>query len=77
MRVRLRADFDITGFPTSAQVILTALKQYGMILAEQGTDWYLSGVPDPRWNDKDLKTLQRACGADFEVVRMGKVETPR
>lgn len=77
MRVRLRADFDITGFPPSAQVILTALKQYGMILAEQGTDWYLNGVPDPRWNDLDLKTLQRVRGADFEVLRMGKVETRR
>jgi hypothetical protein len=75
MRVRLRADFDITGFPPTAQVILTALKQYGMILAERGTDWFLTGVPDPRWNDRELKTLQGVCGADFEVVRMGQVET--
>jgi len=77
MRVRLRGDFDVSGFPADAQVILTALKTYGMFLAEHGTDWYLSGAPDPRWNDKDLKTLQRVQGRDFEVVRMGKMHTDR
>lgn len=77
MRVRLRADFDVLSFPADVQVILTALKTYGMFLAEHGTDWYLDGVPDPRWNDKDLKTLQRVRGHDFEVVRMGKVHTDR
>jgi RNA polymerase sigma factor (sigma-70 family) len=77
MRVRLRADFDVSSFPADVQVILTALKTYGMFLAEHGTDWYLSGVPDPRWNDKDLKTLQRVQGRDFEVVRMGKMHTDR
>jgi RNA polymerase sigma factor (sigma-70 family) len=77
MRVRLRADFDVSTFPPDVQVILTALKTYGMFLAEHGTDWFLSGVPDPRWNDKDLKTLQRVQGRDFEVVRMGKMHTDR
>jgi RNA polymerase sigma factor (sigma-70 family) len=74
MRVRLKADYDISGFPPDVQVILTALKKYGMILAEHGSDWYLSGAPDPRWNEKDLKTLQRVRGDAFEVVRMGKLE---
>jgi hypothetical protein len=77
MRVRLRGDFDVSGFPSDVQVILTALKTYGMFLAEHGTDWYLSGVPDPRWSDPDLKTLQRVKGRDFEVVHMGKVQTDR
>lgn len=77
MRVRLRADFDVSGFPPDAQVILTAMKTYGMFLAEQGRDWYLSGTSDSRWNDSDLKSLQRVQGHDFEVVRMGKIYTDR
>lgn len=74
MRVRLRADVDLTDFPPEAQVILTALKSYGMFLGESGTDWYLSGVPDPRWNEQSLKALQRVKGRDFEVVRMGDIQ---
>jgi hypothetical protein len=70
MRVRLKADFDISGFPPEAQVILTALKKYGLILADNGSDWYLSGAPDPRWNDDNLNTLKRVKGSDFEVVKM-------
>jgi hypothetical protein len=70
MRVRLRADFDISKFPASAQVILTALKKYGMIVADNGSDWFLSGAPDPRWNDDELNTLKRVKGRDFEVIQM-------
>lgn len=70
MRVRLRADFDISKFPASAQVILTALKKYGMIVADNGSDWFLSGAPDPRWNDDELNTLKRVKGRDFEVILM-------
>lgn len=77
MKVRLRADYDVSSFPPSVQVILMALKKHGMILAEYGSDWYISGTADPRWNDKELKTLQRVRGQDFEVVRMGKIETRR
>jgi RNA polymerase sigma factor (sigma-70 family) len=73
MRVRLKASYDVSGFSPSMQVILVALKKYGMFLAESGTDWYFSGTNDPRWNDQDLKTLQRVKGADFEVVRMGEI----
>jgi hypothetical protein len=71
MRVRLRASFDVTGFPPAAQVILTALKKYGMFLADNGSDWFLSGAPDPRWNDDELHSLKRVKGSDFEVVKMG------
>ncbi len=70
MRVRLRADFDISKFPPEAQVILTALKKYGMLLADNGSDWFLSGAPDPRWNDDALNTLKRVKGHDFEVIQM-------
>nr|CAA9233674.1 outermembrane protein [uncultured Armatimonadetes bacterium] len=75
MRVRLKAGYDISGFPPPARVILTALKRYGMIVADNGGDWFVSGSPDPRWNDEDLATLKRVKGRDFEVVKMGEVVT--
>jgi hypothetical protein len=75
MRVRLKAGFDISGFPPSARVILEALKIYGMILADNGGSWYVSGAPDPRWNDQELNTLKTLTGNDFEVVRMGPLAT--
>jgi hypothetical protein len=76
MRVRLRADFDISDFPPEAQVILTALKKYGMFLADTGSPWYISGAPDPRWNVQNLAALTRVSSANLEVVRMGEVVTP-
>jgi len=75
MRVRLKAGVDITGFPKEAQVTLRALKKYGMIVADNGSDWFLSGSPDMRWNDDNLNTLKRIHGRDFEVVKMGDVTT--
>jgi hypothetical protein len=75
MRVRLKADYDISGFPPDAQVILTALKRYGMIVADNGGDWFISGAPDPRWNDDNLRTLKKVKGSSFEVVKMGNVVT--
>ncbi|MFY9234020.1 MAG: hypothetical protein WAO58_06105 [Fimbriimonadaceae bacterium] len=76
MRVRLKAGFDISSFPPSAQVILRALKKYGMMLADNGGNWYISGAPDPRWDDDELNTLKQLRGRDFEVVRMGQIVTP-
>jgi hypothetical protein len=75
MRVRLKASFDISGFSPAMQVILRALKKYGMILADNGSNWYLSGAPDPRWSDDELSTLKVLKGSDFEVVQMGTVVT--
>lgn len=75
MRVRLKASFDITKFSPAMQVILQALKKYGMFLADNGSDWYLSGTPDTRWDDDELRSLRSLKGSDFEVVRMGTVET--
>jgi hypothetical protein len=75
MRVRLRATFDESRFPPQSQVILHALKTYGMIVADNGGDWYLNGAPDPRWDDEDLATLKRVKGRDFEVLRMDGMVT--
>jgi hypothetical protein len=68
LRVRLKASFDTSTFPKQARVVLEALKRYGMILADNGSNWYVSGAPDPRWSNDDLHTLHRVTGADFEVV---------
>jgi hypothetical protein len=68
LRLRLRADVDISGFSASNQVILTALKRYGMFVADNGSSWFISGVPDPRWSDDDLHQLGAITGADFEAV---------
>ena len=69
-------NFDLSGFPPSARVILQALKTYGMMVADNGGDWFISGAPDPRWNDDELNTLKQVLGSNFEVVRMGPVITP-
>jgi hypothetical protein len=68
IRVRLKASVDISGFSTANQVILTALKKYGMMLADNGSPWFVSGAPDRRWDDEDLHELQTLHGSDFEVV---------
>jgi hypothetical protein len=75
MRVRLKQSFPIEGFPASTKTILTGLKEYGMLLADNGGDWFISGAPDVRWNDAELQTLKRVRGRDLEVVRMGELVT--
>jgi len=67
-RFRLRADYDLNGFSTEVQVILTALKKYGMILADNGSALYISGVPDPGWSDDNLRELRQVTAVDFEAV---------
>jgi hypothetical protein len=67
-RFRLKADFAIAAFPANVQVILRALKKYGMMLADNGSAWYLSGAPDPRWDDDELHTLTQIPGDAFEAV---------
>jgi hypothetical protein len=67
-RFRLKASFDISGFSPEAQVILVALKKYGMILADNGSEWYISGTPDPRWDNDALAELHAVQGRDFEAV---------
>jgi hypothetical protein len=69
LRVRLKAGFDTRGFPPQARAVLETLKRYGMILADNGSNWYITGAPDPRWSNDDLHSLGRVHGSDFEVVR--------
>ena len=68
LRVRLKASFDTRPFPRQARIVLEALKRYGMIVADNGSDWYISGAPDPRWSNDQLHTLHRVTGSAFEVV---------
>jgi hypothetical protein len=75
MRVRLKAGFDISGYPQQARVVLQAMKTYGMIVADNGSDWYVSGAPDPRWDDGQLNALKNVPGSAFEVVQMGPMTT--
>jgi hypothetical protein len=70
MRIRLKAGFDISGFSPANQVILTAMKQYGMILADNGGYFFFQGAPDPRWDDDDLSNLDSIGSENFEVVQM-------
>ena len=76
MRVRLKASFDLSPFPYPVQVVLTALKKYGMILADNGGPWFVTGVPDSRWNDGELHWLGEVKGRDLEVVRMDQIVEP-
>ena len=76
LRVRLKASFDISGFPPQARVVLQALKRYGMILADNGSPWYISGAPNPHWSNDDLHSLGRVTGADFEVVDTSSLPQP-
>ena len=75
MRVRLKSSYSIAGYPKQARVVLQALKTYGMIVADNGSDWYVSGSPDKRWDDDALNTLKKVPGNAFEVVKMGRVTT--
>lgn len=76
LRMRLKASFNITGFPASDQVILTALKQYGLIVADNGSAMFISGTPDDNWNNAELDQLKTLTASDFEVVLLGPVYTP-
>ncbi|MCC6678771.1 MAG: hypothetical protein IT436_16690 [Phycisphaerales bacterium] len=76
LRVRLKAGVDISGYPPQVRPILAAMKKYGMILADNGSDWYVSGAPDPRWDDDQLSRIRGIKGSDFECVDTGPVITP-
>jgi hypothetical protein len=76
MRMRLKASFDISGFPTDDQVILTALKTYGMILADNGSAIYISGTPDNSWSNNDLGLLKSIPASEFDVILVSPLYTP-
>ncbi|MBV9670652.1 MAG: hypothetical protein JOZ43_06825 [Acidobacteriales bacterium] len=67
-RVRLKASFNIAAYPADVQVVLKALKKYGAFVADNGSAWYISGVPDSRWNDTNMHKLGTVLGSNFEVV---------
>ena len=73
LRLRLRADFPIASYPKQARVILTALKRYGMIVADNGSDWYVSGAPSSGWDNDQLHSLHDVHGSDFVVVNTSKL----
>jgi hypothetical protein len=68
LRVRLKVSFDVRPFPRQARIVLTALKRYGMLVADNGSDWYVSGAPNKGWSNDQLHTLGRVKGSAFEVV---------
>jgi len=74
-RLRLKASFDISGFPADDQVLLTAMKKYGLILADNGSAIFISGVPDNRWNNSDLNLLKSITASNFDVVAQGTIYT--
>jgi hypothetical protein len=71
LRLRLKASYDLTPFHGQALVILKALKRYGMIVADNGSPWYITGATDRRWNDDNLHTLGQVPGSAFEAVQSG------
>jgi len=76
LRVRLKASVSIASFPRQARVVLKALQRYGMILADNGSPWYVSGAPNRHWSNDALHTLGRLTGADFEVVDTSSLPHP-
>jgi hypothetical protein len=77
MRVRLKANFDISGYPPEDQVILTAFKQYGAIMADNGTSMFIGGTTDPRWNNDHLQQMRGVTASDFEVIQISPLYTPQ
>jgi hypothetical protein len=76
-RLRLRRGYNLSRFPRQARIVLTALKRYGMILADNGSSWYVSGAPDARWSNDQLHTLGRVPGSAFEVVDTSRLPRPQ
>jgi hypothetical protein len=68
LRVRLKASVDISKLPQQARIVAQAMKSYGMILADNGSNWYVSGAPSPKWSNDQLHALGGLTGSDFEVV---------
>jgi hypothetical protein len=73
LRLRLRAGYSLAGYHGESLIMLRALKRYGLIVADNGSSWYLTGAPDPRWNDDDLEQLKRVPGSAFEAVHTGPI----
>ena len=76
LRVRLKASVNVASFPRQARVVLRALQRYGMILADNGSPWYVSGAPNRHWSNDALHTLGRLTGTNFEVVDTSSLPEP-
>jgi hypothetical protein len=75
MRLRLKSSFDISGFPPQSQVILKALQQYGMIMADNGSSMFITGAPNANWNNNDLASLKTIPASEFEVILISPLYT--
>jgi hypothetical protein len=73
LRLRLNASFPLAGYHGEALIVLRALKRYGLIVADNGSSWYITGAPDPRWNDEDLNQLKNVPGSAFQAVQTGPI----
>ena len=73
LRLRLRASYSLAGYHGESLIVLRALKRYGLIVADNGSSWYITGAPDPRWNDDDLEQIKRVPGSAFEAVETGPI----
>jgi hypothetical protein len=73
LRLRLKASYSLAGFHGESLIVLRALKRYGLIVADNGSPWYITGAPDPRWNDEDLEQIKRVPGSAFEAVQSGQI----
>jgi hypothetical protein len=75
VRARLKASYDLSKLSPQARIVARALQRYGMFLADNGSNWYVSGATDPRWNDSDLDSLKTLMGSDFEFIQAGPITT--
>jgi hypothetical protein len=73
LRLRLKASYSLAGFTGQSLVILQALKRYGLIVADNGSPWFITGAPNPHWNDANLEQIKRVPGSEFEVVQTGPI----
>jgi hypothetical protein len=73
LRLRLKASFSLARFRGESLIVLRALKRYGLIVADNGSPWYMTGAPDARWNEEDLAQIKRVPGSAFEAVRTGAI----
>jgi hypothetical protein len=75
LRLRLKASFDLDSLVGQARIIAAAMQRYGLIVADNGSNWYFQGAPSPFWDDDDLRQLTTVSGDSFEVVDTGPIRT--
>lgn len=73
LRLRLKASYSLASFHGESLIVLEALKRYGLIVADNGSPWFITGAPDPRWNDEDLEQIKQVPGSEFEAVETGPI----